>query len=131
MRSYTGAWSWQKDKAKYAIRAQQLAEWLATPASRLPFKSNAGKKAFEKIGGKPRIVFFQNYWGAGHQGDHIDLWNGSLLVGPNPSPYFVGRHVLELSELRIDLTLALTVNHIKRALAFLPVRQRRDSFPTR
>ncbi len=26
------------------------------------------------------LVFFQNYWGPGMQGDHIDLWNGSRLT---------------------------------------------------
>ena len=26
------------------------------------------------------IVFFQNYWGPGSQGGHIDLWNGSRLT---------------------------------------------------
>jgi hypothetical protein len=35
MRAYNGAWSWQKDKPKYAIRAQELANWLATGVSRL------------------------------------------------------------------------------------------------
>jgi len=26
------------------------------------------------------IIFFQNYWGTGNQGDHIDLWNGTRLT---------------------------------------------------
>ncbi|HVK54554.1 MAG TPA: T6SS effector amidase Tae4 family protein [Burkholderiales bacterium] len=26
------------------------------------------------------IIFFQNYWGPGNQGDHIDLWNGARLT---------------------------------------------------
>lgn len=38
------------------------------------------KEAFDKIEGKRGIVFFQNYWGPGNQGDHIDLWNGSRLT---------------------------------------------------
>jgi hypothetical protein len=75
--NYTGALSWQKDKPKYPIRAQELANWFATPHSRLPFKVQkfGGKEAFEKIRGKTGIIFFQNYWGSGNQGDHIDLWN--------------------------------------------------------
>jgi hypothetical protein len=82
MKSYTGAWSWEKDKPKYAIRAQELANWLAAPASHLPTKVQkfGGKDVFGKIKGKSGIVFFQNYWGAGNQGDHIDLWNGSRLT---------------------------------------------------
>lgn len=88
MNTYTGARSWQKDKPKYAIRAQELANWLCTPASQLPTKVEklAGKEAFGEAERKPGIkgrtglVFFQNYWGPGAQGDHIDLWNGARLT---------------------------------------------------
>jgi hypothetical protein len=82
MKSYTGAWSWQKDKPKYAIRAQELADWLATPASQLATKVQkfGGKGVFDKINLRSGIVFFRNYWGAGNQGDHIDLWNGHRLT---------------------------------------------------
>lgn len=79
---YMGVLSWEKDKPKYPIRAQELANWFTTPHSHLPFKLQKfrGKEVFEKIGGKTGIIFFQNYWGAGNQGDHIDLWNGSRLT---------------------------------------------------
>ena len=88
MNGYTGTWPWEKDKPRYAIRAQELANWLSTPASLLPTKIEKfiGKEAFGEIGGRKGImnrrgiVFFQNYWGAGAQGDHIDLWNGSRLT---------------------------------------------------
>lgn len=40
----------------------------------------AGQEVFEKINGKTGIVLFQNYWGPGSQGDHIDLWNCSRLT---------------------------------------------------
>jgi Type VI secretion system (T6SS), amidase effector protein 4 len=81
MKSFTGTWSWQKDKPRYAIRAQELANWLATPAALTPFRVTKypGKEAFAKMSGSTGIVFFQNYWGPGHQGDHIDFWNGSRL----------------------------------------------------
>lgn len=79
---YTGALSWEKDKPKYPIRAQELADWFATPRSHLPSRVQkfGGKEVFEKINGKTGILFFQNYWGSGDQGDHIDLWNGSRLT---------------------------------------------------
>ena len=86
--SYRGAWSWQKDKPKYPIRAQEMANWLASGASRLATKTEkfGAKEAFGREEGKKGmmgrtgIVFFQNYWGTGAQGDHIDLWNGSRLT---------------------------------------------------
>lgn len=78
---YTGALSWEKGKTKYAIRAQELANWFASPYSHLPkIQKFSGKEVFEKIRGKTGIIFFQNYWGGGSQGDHIDLWNGSRLT---------------------------------------------------
>lgn len=79
--TFHGQMSWQKDKPKYAIRAQELANWLACPGV-LPgtkVEKLSGKEVFEKINGRRGIIFFQNYWGPGHQGDHIDLWNGSRL----------------------------------------------------
>jgi len=78
---YTGALSWEKDKPKYAIRAQELANWFASRHSHLSkVQKFGGKEAFNKIKGKTGIIFFQNYWGPGNQGDHIDLWNGIRLT---------------------------------------------------
>jgi hypothetical protein len=68
--------------SKYPIRAQELANWFASPHSHLPFKVQkfGGKEVFDAIKAKTGIIFFQNYWGTGNQGDHIDLWNGSRLT---------------------------------------------------
>jgi hypothetical protein len=87
MNSFQGTWSWEKDKPKYPIRAQELANWLASGGARIPSRVEkfSGKEAFGRKEGKKGmtlrtgIVFFQNYWGPGSQGDHIDLWNGSRL----------------------------------------------------
>ena len=82
LKTFHGQLSWQKDKPKYAIRAQELANWLAKPSaiSGSKFQKFSGSEVFEKIKGKRGIIFFQNYWGLGNQGDHIDLWNGSRLT---------------------------------------------------
>jgi len=82
LRTFHGQLSWQTGKPKYAIRAQDLANWLAThgmlPGTKIQkFK---GDEVFEKIKGNTGVIFFQNYWGPGNQGDHIDLWNGSRLT---------------------------------------------------
>ena len=80
--TFHGQLSWQKDKPKYAIRAQEVADWLATPNGIIAGRVQkfSGKNAFDRIKGKKGIIFFQNYHGAGRQGDHIDLWNGSRLT---------------------------------------------------
>lgn len=84
VKTFNGQLSWQKDKPKYAVRAQELANWLARPGM-LPgtkVEKFSGKEVFEKIRGKRGIIFFQNYWGPGNQGDHIDLWDGFRLTHP-------------------------------------------------
>jgi hypothetical protein len=80
--SFRGVRSWQKEKTRYAIRAQELANWLARPDILPSIRVNkfGGKEAFEIIDGRKGIIFFKNYWGPGHQGDHIDLWNGNRLT---------------------------------------------------
>jgi hypothetical protein len=79
--TFHGLLSWDSDKPKYAIRAQEVADWLARPgtiSSRI--EKFSGKEVFNRIPNRQGIVFFKNYWGPGHQGDHIDLWNGSRLT---------------------------------------------------
>ena len=82
VKSFYGQLSWQKDKPKYAIRAQELADWLASPANPVHTRVEkySGEEVFDKIRGRTGIIFFQNYWGLGNQGDHIDLWNGVRLT---------------------------------------------------
>ena len=79
---FRGTLSWQKEKPKYPVRAQELANWLKTTFPRIPtrFEEVSPKNFSEKLFGKRGIIFFQNYWGLGNQGDHIDLWNVSRLT---------------------------------------------------
>jgi Type VI secretion system (T6SS), amidase effector protein 4 len=82
LKDFHGALSWDKGPIKYALRAQELADWLAFK-SRFLGKSciKIGADDFNKsIANQNGIIFFKNYWGAGNQGDHIDLWNGSRLT---------------------------------------------------
>lgn len=88
MRGYTGRLSWEKNKQRCPIRAQELADWLPSGAARISAEVEkfGGKEAFDKVqskrgmSGRTGTAFFQNYWGTGAQGDHIDLWNGSRLT---------------------------------------------------
>ena len=74
VKTFNGQLSWQKDKPRYAIRAQELANWLARPGilSGTKVEKFGGEEVFEKIKGRRGIIFFQNYRGPGNQGDHID-----------------------------------------------------------
>ncbi|AVS62688.1 hypothetical protein C8246_24465 [Paracidovorax avenae] len=89
--TFKGVRSWQQGGARYPLRAEELASWLDTAASRLPGRSvrfvgqqienpQTGADLFKSIHGRTGILFFKNYWGPGRQGDHIDLWNGSRMT---------------------------------------------------
>lgn len=51
MRTFKGTWSWQKDKPRYPIRAQELADWLNTPGAQMPTRAERlpGKDFKDKI----------------------------------------------------------------------------------
>ncbi|KRB79932.1 T6SS effector amidase Tae4 family protein [Noviherbaspirillum sp. Root189] len=81
VKTFTGVFSWQKEKPKYAICAQELANWLARPSIlNSKMQKLTGKDAFDSMTSKAGIVFFQHYWGPDEQGGHVDLWNGSRLT---------------------------------------------------
>jgi hypothetical protein len=82
LNGFHGALSWQNGRPKYAIRAQELANWLKTPFPNFSkkFMRLSPKDFSTDLHGQRGIIFFQNYWGPGSQGDHIDLWNGSRLT---------------------------------------------------
>lgn len=85
MSRYPGARSWQEGKPKYAIRAEELARWIASGAAHLPtrftkFTGKEVKESFEKLDDKTGIIFLKDYYGPGMSGDHIDLFNGSRMT---------------------------------------------------
>lgn len=78
--NFRGTLSWQKDKPKCAIRAQELADWLKFRRFPTCLRTLKPENFEDQIKGRTGIIFFQNYWGRGSQGDHIDLWNGMRMT---------------------------------------------------
>lgn len=85
----------------HVIRAQELADWLAlsrqlgTPTK---FRKGRGvtqavfqQTVLDGISGKNGIIFCQNFWGTGNQGDHIDVWNGRVMGGSRDNNEYYGR----------------------------------------
>ncbi|SEF26076.1 Type VI secretion system (T6SS), amidase effector protein 4 [Variovorax sp. NFACC28] len=109
LESFPGVYSWQKDRPKYPIRAQELASWLDSGKSGFMSRTEkySGKEGFEKIAKRTGIVFVQNYWGAGRQGDHIDLWNGSRMT--ERMSYFRIQWHLSLEGVFTDMRLAQAI----------------------
>ena len=76
VKTFRGQLSWQKDKPKYAIRAQEVANWLASEVNPIfPSKVEKfeSKEVFDKLSGKTGIIFFCNYWGQGNQGESLTM----------------------------------------------------------
>lgn len=73
-------------KGRWAIRAQELADWLIErPFCGCPKVENVTGENYETtIKTRTGIIFYKDYWTrAGERtpsGDHIDLWNGSRLT---------------------------------------------------
>jgi hypothetical protein len=58
---FRGTLSWQKDKPKYAIRAQELANWFKTSFPRIPtrFEAVPPKDFAAKLSTRRGIIFFK------------------------------------------------------------------------
>ncbi|WP_374436634.1 T6SS effector amidase Tae4 family protein [Inhella sp.] len=98
LRGFPGAKSGKPaDKVRYALRAEELANWLAGNPGGLPFgvRRYRADEIFDKRRKKyllqlPEfrrdrgIVFFKDYWNrsvADRSGDHIDLFDGDGMTG--------------------------------------------------
>lgn len=71
---------WYSGHRGHTLRARELAEWMRRHPDRfglVEIRSNVSWGAFN---GRTGFVCFQNFWGEGNQGDHIDLWDGTGLV---------------------------------------------------
>jgi Type VI secretion system (T6SS), amidase effector protein 4 len=82
---YHGAFCWFGHGRTHPLRAEELATWLNDTA---PIVGEADISRRTKLGkhvsaadywGRQGIVLFRNFWGAGNQGDHIDLWDGMQM----------------------------------------------------
>lgn len=80
--SFNGARCWYHQNPRHILRAQELANWLASSSLKwgVAVQKIKGRHALDAIRGKTGILFLQDYWGERRQGDHIDLWNGHRLT---------------------------------------------------
>jgi hypothetical protein len=89
MKSYRGTDRMLINGKSVAVRAQELAKWLALqPFCGLPPKPEevTGENWKDMLAGRTGIVFFHGYWHRPGEpanrlsGDHIDLWNKKTLT---------------------------------------------------
>ncbi|MFZ4698970.1 MAG: type VI secretion system amidase effector protein Tae4 [Candidatus Methylumidiphilus sp.] len=85
--SFPGAFCWHGHGSTHPIRVEELMHWLNS--TKVSFVGIAGiskrdkrgrKKSSTSYSGRRGIIVFRNFWGINNQGDHIDLWDGSLMT---------------------------------------------------
>jgi hypothetical protein len=99
LNNFGGTFCWYGHSRQHAIRAEELASWLDSPA--VDFVGYADKKrrtsraavSSQEFANRRGIALFKNFWGAGNQGDHIDLWDGSAMSHGDPSYFSLSQEV--------------------------------------
>ena len=79
MGSYTGDYCWHNHGKKHTLRVEELEKWLRTQATTFGNPTDYISAKSTEFQSKVGIVAFINFWGTGSQGDHIDLWNGTIV----------------------------------------------------
>jgi hypothetical protein len=90
--SYRGAFCWHGHGRLHPVRAEEMKLWLDSDSVTFVGLS---EKALQRRGhlsahtyyGRTGIVLLRHFWGPGHRGDHIDLWDGSNMTHGDPD-YF-------------------------------------------
>lgn len=84
--SYRGVFCWSGHGREHPLRAEEMKVWLnSSGADFVGSAEIAQRRAGAPIShhaylGRTGIVMWRNFWGAGNQGDHIDLWNGEEIA---------------------------------------------------
>lgn len=81
LKSFRGARCWYGHG--HVLRAEELADWLRNGTVVFGVPDIARSTSYARYSTRSGIVFFRNFYGPGNQGDHIDLWNGSRMPGPD------------------------------------------------
>ncbi len=77
----------------HVLRAEELASWIEKQNSLFGTPTKKKKVKSTDYKNKKGIVLFKNFWGAGNQGDHIDLWNGAVMTRGAPSYFSLSKEV--------------------------------------
>ena len=97
--SYRRTFCWYGHDRQHAIRAEELAAWLDSPVVQFVDYAEKRKRSARSVissqefATRQGIALFKNFWGAGNQGDHIDLWDGSEMPHGNPSYFSLSQEV--------------------------------------
>lgn len=95
LNSFKGAkcYPGHKHNQVHILRAEELAEWIKTTTPIFGIADIKRGVNASSYSGKKGVIFLLNFWGAGNQGDHIDLWNGSKMTRGAPEYFTAAQEV--------------------------------------
>ncbi|POF30488.1 T6SS effector amidase Tae4 family protein [Roseibium marinum] len=87
MTSYNGAYCWHGHGHEHILRVEELISWLQGQTTVLGTPTTHRSVTSATFANQVGLAAFINFWGTGNQGDHIDLWNGTIVRRGDPD-YF-------------------------------------------
>ena len=98
--SYRGVFCWSGHQRTHPLRVPQMTAWLQTPSANFVPKAKVSKrtkatpqKSYQDFSGRRGIVALYDFWGPTLDGDHIDLWNGSMMAGGDTDYFAASREI--------------------------------------
>lgn len=90
LQGYDKSTCWYRGHTGHTLRAREVSDWMRRHPERfgpVEIRRNVTWGAFK---GRTGFVCFQNFWGEGNQGDHIDLWDGTGILMREKTPNWEG-----------------------------------------
>lgn len=90
LHGYDKSTCWYRGHKGHTLRAREVSDWMRRHPERfgrVEIRSNVSWGAFR---GRTGFICFHNFWGAGNQGDHIDLWDGTGIIRRENDPTLEG-----------------------------------------
>jgi len=84
---FNGARCWHGHGREHVLRVEELTAWLQGQTTALGTPVTHTSVTNTNFANQVGIAAFMNFWGRGNQGDHIDLWNGTIVRRGDPN-YF-------------------------------------------
>jgi hypothetical protein len=91
--SFRGAFCWYGHGRQHPLRVADMGTWLNSASATFvgtatkQRRANAHPISHYDYAHRRGIAMWLNFWGAGNQGDHIDLWDGEYVAHGDPD-YF-------------------------------------------
>lgn len=76
---YDGAYCWHGHGQDHILRVEELIDWLQRQNTALGTPTVHRSVTSANFANKVGVVAFINFYGTGNQGDHIDLWDGTIV----------------------------------------------------